>query len=83
MLASDDAGRSGAPPEIESAAEKMISEIIASCDGCEGAANEVGILLWKGRFHDEIASEFARPGAGKWSRAHERIRTSKGLPMRS
>ena len=83
FLASDDAGSSRAPQEIESAAEKMIGEIIARGDGGEGAANEAGVLLWKSRFHDEVASEFGRARARNRSRAHERIRTSKGLPMRS
>ena len=28
----------------------MIGEIIALRDGCEGSADETGILLWKDRF---------------------------------
>jgi len=58
----------------------MIREVIAFRDGCESAADKTGILLWKGRFDADWLSLKSEVES---SRAHERIRTSKGCPMRS
>jgi len=78
----DEAGRLGAPEEVTAPAQEVICQVIATRNVCESPPDKARILLWKGLF-DGFFTRMGRAGLAGASGAHERIRTSKGFPIRS